>query len=55
MTLLKNINKIYIDIIKNKIKRSVGINHLFSLLKETPNSNIKFEIIKNLYFILYIC
>ena len=46
MTLSKNINKIYNDIIKNKVIRSVGINHLISLLKETPNRNIKFEIIE---------
>ncbi len=46
MTPLNNVNKIYNEIINNKIKRSIGFNQLFSLIKDSLDKDIEFEIIE---------
>jgi len=46
MTSVKNFNKIYNDIINKKIKIGIGLNQIFTLLKDSLDKDIDFEIIE---------
>jgi len=55
MTHLKDFNKIYKDIIDNKINRSIGLDRFFLLLRDSHDMDIEFEIIEilNKFFLKY--